>query len=131
MMIKIGHGFNTVHMGKVLVDPKFPAAKASVVVSVTLRNLRDPKAGKDMRGHAPQGPKSRDIPFSLGCDAPTRKRIMVSQGTQLCDAMVGGFDIVVSRTGYTGEKMAFELSCTRINLSHSGMHSWKLAPHWE
>jgi len=27
----------------------------------------------------------------------------------LCDAVVGGFDLIVSRTGYTGEKMAFEL----------------------
>ena len=29
--------------------------------------------------------------------------------TELCDAVVGGFDLIVSRTGYTGEKMAFEL----------------------
>lgn len=29
--------------------------------------------------------------------------------TQLCEASLGGFDLVVSRTGYTGEKMAFEL----------------------
>jgi glycine hydroxymethyltransferase len=28
---------------------------------------------------------------------------------ELCDAVVGGIDLVVSRTGYTGEKMAFEL----------------------
>jgi glycine hydroxymethyltransferase len=27
----------------------------------------------------------------------------------LCDARVGGFDLIVSRTGYTGENMAFEL----------------------
>ncbi|HQN03825.1 MAG TPA: glycine cleavage system aminomethyltransferase GcvT [Anaerolineaceae bacterium] len=100
---------NAVHQGKVQVDSKFPAAKA-FGRSVTLRNLRDPKAGKDMRVDiALQGPKSRDILLSLGCDAPTRKRIMALKRTQLCDAMVGRFDIVVSRTGYTGEKMAFEL----------------------
>jgi glycine hydroxymethyltransferase len=29
--------------------------------------------------------------------------------TELCDALVGGFDLVVSRTGYTGESMGFEL----------------------
>jgi glycine hydroxymethyltransferase len=29
--------------------------------------------------------------------------------TELCDAEVGGFELVVSRTGYTGERMAFEL----------------------
>ena len=100
---------NAVHQGKVLVDPQFPAAKA-YGRSVSLRNLRDPKAGKDMRVDiALQGPRSRDILLSLGCDAPTRKRIMALKRTQLCDAVVGGFEIVVSRTGYTGEKMAFEL----------------------
>jgi glycine hydroxymethyltransferase len=56
-----------------------------------------------------QGPKSREILLALGCDAATRKRIMALKRTQLCDAVVGGFDLVVSRTGYTGEKMAFEL----------------------
>jgi glycine hydroxymethyltransferase len=29
--------------------------------------------------------------------------------TELCDAVIGGFDLIVSRTGYTGERMAFEL----------------------
>jgi len=29
--------------------------------------------------------------------------------TELCEAVVGDFDLIVSRTGYTGEKMAFEL----------------------
>jgi glycine hydroxymethyltransferase len=29
--------------------------------------------------------------------------------TELCDAVIGNFDLIVSRTGYTGEKMAFEL----------------------
>jgi glycine hydroxymethyltransferase len=56
-----------------------------------------------------QGPKSRDILLSLGCDPVTRKRIMNLKRTQLCEAVVGNFDLVVSRTGYTGEKMAFEL----------------------
>jgi glycine hydroxymethyltransferase len=45
----------------------------------------------------------------MGVDAETRKRIMALKRTELCDAVVGGFDLVVSRTGYTGEKMAFEL----------------------
>jgi glycine hydroxymethyltransferase len=45
----------------------------------------------------------------MGCDASTRKRILKLNRTQLCDVHVGGYDLVVSRTGYTGEKMAFEL----------------------
>ena len=45
----------------------------------------------------------------MGVDAETRARIMKLKRTELCDAVVGGFDLIVSRTGYTGEKMAFEL----------------------
>jgi glycine hydroxymethyltransferase len=75
-----------------------------------LRNLRDPSEGKDMRVDvALQGPRSREILFALGVNEQNRKRIMSLRRTQLCEAVVGGFDLVVSRTGYTGEKMAFEL----------------------
>jgi glycine hydroxymethyltransferase len=56
-----------------------------------------------------QGPKSRDILLSLDVNELTRHKIMSLKRTQLCDAIVGGFDLIISRTGYTGEKMAFEL----------------------
>jgi len=100
---------NAVKDGQVQVDADRPWIKAFGRGCV-LRNLRDPKAGEDMRiDIALQGPKSRDILLSLGVDPKTRKRIMALKRTELCDAMVGGYDLVVSRTGYTGEKMAFEL----------------------
>jgi len=77
---------------------------------VILRNLRDPKEGADMRVDiALQGPRSRDILLALGVDEVERKRITALKRTLLCEANVAGFDLVVSRTGYTGEKMAFEL----------------------
>jgi glycine hydroxymethyltransferase len=56
-----------------------------------------------------QGPKSRDILLLLGTDKATEKKIKSLKRTELCEAVLGGFDLVVSRTGYTGEKMAFEL----------------------
>ncbi|HSF81010.1 MAG TPA: serine hydroxymethyltransferase [Anaerolineales bacterium] len=100
---------NAVREGKVLVDNLQPWAKA-FGRKVVLRNLRDPQEGADMRVDiALQGPRSREILLALGCDPETRQRIMSLKRTQLCDASVGGFDLVVSRTGYTGEKMAFEL----------------------
>jgi glycine hydroxymethyltransferase len=100
---------NAVKEGKVLVDRKRPWARA-FGRQVILRNLRDPKEGADMRVDiALQGPKSRDILLALGCDAENRRKVMALGRTQLCDAIVGGFDLVVSRTGYTGERMAFEL----------------------
>lgn len=95
--------------GNVQVDTIRPGTRVFGRNAV-LRNLRDPQSGTDMRVDiALQGPRSRDILLTLGCDAPTRKRIMALKRTELCDAKVGGFDLIVSRTGYTGEKMAFEL----------------------
>ena len=87
-----------------------------------LKNLRDPKEGKEMRVDiALQGPKSREILLSLECDKATMKKIKSLKRTELCEAVVGGFDLVVSRTGYTGEKMAFELF----------VHPDKAAALWE
>ena len=100
---------NAVREGRVMVDRSRPWARA-YGRNVILRNLRDPKEGEDMRVDiALQGPKSREILLAMGVDAATRKRIMGLKRTQLCEAVVGGLDLVVSRTGYTGEKMAFEL----------------------
>ncbi|MBN1306018.1 MAG: glycine cleavage system aminomethyltransferase GcvT [Anaerolineales bacterium] len=95
--------------GKVRIDNARPWAR-TFGYTAEIANLRDPKAGQDMRVDiALQGPKSREILLAMGVDGETRKRIMKLERTELCDAVVGGFDLVVSRTGYTGEKMAFEL----------------------
>ena len=100
---------NAVRQGSVQVDSVNPNAIA-FGRNVILRNLRNPKEGKDMRVDiALQGPKSREILLSLGVDATNKKKIMALKRTELCEAVVGGIDLVVSRTGYTGEKMAFEL----------------------
>jgi glycine hydroxymethyltransferase len=100
---------NAVHEGRVCVDRQRPWVRA-FGRNCTIRNLRDPREGAEMRVDiALQGPKSRDILLALGCDPKTRKRIMGLKRTELCDSVVGGFDLIVSRTGYTGERMAFEL----------------------
>lgn len=100
---------NAVKDGRVLIELEQPAARA-FGRNVILRNLRDPQAGDDQRlDIALQGPKSRDILLSLPVSAEDRKKIMALKRTQLCEAVVAGIDLVVSRTGYTGEKMAFEL----------------------
>lgn len=100
---------NAVRRGEVAVDNSQPWVKA-FGTGVTLRNLRDPREGTDMRVDiALQGPKSREVLLALGCDAATQKRIKALKRTELCEAVIAGYDLVVSRTGYTGEKMAFEL----------------------
>jgi glycine hydroxymethyltransferase len=95
--------------GKVKVDAARPWARL-YGYNAEIRNLRDPKSGDDRRVDiALQGPKSRDILLAMGAGAEDRKRILALKRTELCDAKVGKFDLIVSRTGYTGEKMAFEL----------------------
>lgn len=100
---------NAVKNGKVKVDDARPWARAFGRNAV-LRNLRDPQEGADRKVDlALQGPRSRDILLSLDMDTETQNRIKRLQRTQLCEATINGLDLVVSRTGYTGERMAFEL----------------------
>ena len=95
--------------GVIKIDNARPWARTYGYEAV-IRNLRAPQAGNDMRVDiALQGPRSRDTLLAMGVDTATRARIMKLKRTELCDAVVGGFDLIVSRTGYTGEKMAFEL----------------------
>jgi glycine hydroxymethyltransferase len=99
----------SVRDGKVRIDNVRPWAR-TFGYEADIRNLRDPKAGSAMRVDiALQGPKSRDILLAMGVDDKTRANIMKLKRTELCDGVVGGFDLIISRTGYTGEKMAFEL----------------------
>lgn len=99
----------SVRDGKVRIDNARPWAR-TYGYNAVIRNLRDPKSGDDMRVDiALQGPKSRDILLAMGADTETRTQVMKLKRTELCDAVIGGFDLIVSRTGYTGEKMAFEL----------------------
>jgi glycine hydroxymethyltransferase len=100
---------NAVRQGQVQVDLQRPWTRA-YGREVILRNLRDPQEGEEMRVDiALQGPRSRDILLSMQMDDDTRQRILALKRTQLTNAVVTGFDLVVSRTGYTGEKMSFEL----------------------
>jgi glycine hydroxymethyltransferase len=101
---------NAVLGGETMIDPDRSWAKAPGRNGVTLRNLRDRSAGADMRVDiALQGPKSREILLALGTDTDHRSLITGLKRTELCRATVGGFDLIVARTGYTGEPLGFEL----------------------
>lgn len=101
---------NAVQRGEVLIDTDRPWAQAPGRRGVSLRNLRDPQSGNDQRVDlALQGPKSRDILLALGAEVTTAKRLQALARTQVLRATVGGFDLIVARTGYTGEPLGFEL----------------------
>ena len=100
---------NSVRNGTVCVDQDAPSSVA-FGRNVLLRNLRDPKAGADMRVDiALQGPQSCKILLKLTASEKDRNAILGLKWAQLCEATLNGIDLVISRTGYTGERMGFEL----------------------
>jgi glycine hydroxymethyltransferase len=110
-----------VRQGKVSVDTLRPGSKA-YGLGVTLLNLRDPKAGREQRVDlALQGPRSLEVLLALGADASSEARLRALPWAGVTEVILGGVDLVVSRTGYTGERIAFELF----------VHPEKSAPLWQ
>ncbi len=100
---------NAVKDGRVLVDNQRPWARVFGHHAI-LRNLKDPKEGSDMRVDiALQGPRARQILLKLGCDEATRCCVRYLKRTHICEVKLGGFDLIISRTGYTGEKFSYEI----------------------
>ncbi len=100
---------NAVRRGDVRIDNTAPWSVA-FGRKVTLKNLRDLNSGDEMRVDvAIQGPKSRDILLALECSSKDRQAILNLRWAQLCEATLNGIPLVISRTGYTGERMGFEL----------------------
>ncbi|MBN2391422.1 MAG: glycine cleavage system aminomethyltransferase GcvT [Anaerolineae bacterium] len=100
---------NSVLNGTVQIDAQRPWVKWTGA-GVTLRDLRDEVAGAAMRAElALQGPRSRDILLALGGSAQDVDRVRRLPWAGITRVTLGDFDIIVSRTGYTGERIAYEL----------------------
>jgi glycine hydroxymethyltransferase len=56
-----------------------------------------------------QGPRSRDILLAMADDPALARRIKSLPWAGLTEGLLGGFQVVISRTGYTGERIAYEL----------------------
>lgn len=100
---------NTVKSGEVKVDNKRTWAKV-YGRGVTLRNLRDSKEGPHRKVDlAIQGPKSLESLLSLDGSREALHKVRSLKWSELCEVTLGGFDLIISRTGYTGERLGFEL----------------------
>jgi glycine hydroxymethyltransferase len=99
---------NAVNEGRVMIDRERPFAK--IQHPVTLKDLRDRQWGDECRVDIPlQGPASRDIVLAMCNDDALAKRIKALPWANLTEGRLAGFDVVISRTGYTGERIAYEL----------------------
>ncbi len=100
---------NAVNEGRVLIDADRPWAR--IQHPADLRDLRDPQHGADGRVDiALQGPRAADILIALSGDDPVfAKRLKALRWAGVMRGNPGGFDLIISRTGYTGERVAYEL----------------------
>ena len=99
---------NAVNEARVRISRERPWAQ--IQHSATLRDLRDPQWGDDCRVDlALQGPHARAILVNLSDDPETADRISKLPWSGLTDGNLAGLDVIVSRTGYTGERIAYEL----------------------
>ena len=91
-----------------MIDEERPDAK--IQHPVQLRDLRDPQHGDDCRVDMPlQGPRATDILLELCDDPALAKRIKGLPWAGLTQGTIAGLDLIISRTGYTGERVAYEL----------------------
>jgi glycine cleavage system T protein len=92
--------------GKAKIDIAKPDRK---ITTAPVRDMRDTKTGPDCRVDiAVQGPASPDILCKLA-DASVGQQIKNLKSFTLCQAKLGNIDCIISRTGYTGAKVCFEL----------------------
>ena len=106
---KIWKWLNEVKSGEVKIDNQRPWARAYGIRAI-LRDLKNPLEGADqLVDLALQGPRSRDILLELGFSREDERKINHLRWAELCEVNNDDFRLVVSRTGYTGERYAYEL----------------------
>lgn len=75
-----------------------------------VRDMRDTNTGSDCTVDiAVQGPSSMNVLFALTEDEEVQERIRNLKPFKLIEATIAGIDCMISRTGYTGAKIGFEL----------------------
>ncbi|NDJ84449.1 MAG: glycine cleavage system aminomethyltransferase GcvT [Chloroflexi bacterium] len=101
---------NAVKDGRVAIDRERPWVKAPGRLHLELRDLRDPASGDDRRVDiALQGPASRDILLALDGSAADKAKVKGMKWANVTRVTLDGYDLVISRTGYTGERVAYEI----------------------
>lgn len=99
---------NAVNQNRVVIDAERP--DWGWETPVTLRDLKNPASGDDQRVDlALQGPRSLDILLACDDDPSVQSALRALKRTQLVETRFAGMDMLIARTGYTGEPLGFEL----------------------
>ena len=101
---------NAVMAGEMMIDRRNPARQMEGRGRFELRDLRARQWGDERRVDiALQGPASRDYLLGLDGNDVDKAKIRNLAWAQVARVNLGGFDLIASRTGYTGERVAYEL----------------------
>ncbi|MDP8256813.1 MAG: hypothetical protein P9M14_13775, partial [Candidatus Alcyoniella australis] len=104
---KIWAWINLVNDGKALIDRSWPIR--SRMQPAVIKRLRDPQWGEECKVLiALQGRGSRDALYQL-MQGAQREQMMLMRKRDLIETVVADIDVVLSRTGYTGEAICYEL----------------------
>jgi glycine hydroxymethyltransferase len=106
---KILTWFQAVNARDVMIDDD--DARMEVDATPAIRDLKHPSAGADRRVDlAFQGPRSLEV-LAQVCDRPDlARRLAQLDRFEMAEGTVGaGIDLVIARTGYTGEEQGFEV----------------------
>lgn len=107
---KVWAWLNAAQRGEVVIDPAVPQRRLPGPDAAVLRDLRDPSSGADRRVDiALQGRNSLDILLAMQSEDATKSRLKALPWAGVTYATLDGYDLIVSRTGYTMERIAYEL----------------------
>jgi glycine hydroxymethyltransferase len=100
---------NAVKDGTVRVDANMPQRRI-VTPNVTIRDLRAKSSGADRRVDiALQGPHSKNVLLEMQASEEDLAKLNSLKWAGITRVRLDGFDLLISRTGYTGERIAYEL----------------------
>ena len=94
--------------GKAILDIDNP--KRKLELNPVISDMKDAGFGSDGRVDiALQGPASLDILLALTQDEKIKEQIKEIKPFKFVQTVIAGIDCIISRTGYTGAKISFEL----------------------
>jgi len=99
---------NAVNSGEYIIDKTDP--KKEIPGKAVIQDLKNPSAGEKSRVNISlQGPNSLNILKEIAPDNKTRDNLERIQKTEFIETELAGIEMIVSRTGYTGEEIGYEI----------------------
>jgi len=105
---KIWAWLNAVNSKKFLIDQDYP--NKEVEGKALLKNLKSSSSGKDQKVDlALQGPNSPAILQKLAKEPELKRKLARIAKNEFIETQLTGIEVIISRSGYTGETIGYEL----------------------